>query len=107
MLSLFDSDLDFKSNRVRLWQPGTIAELAESEGLVEVPAAVLNESGVVRRKQLSTELVSLCHLLNTLLGVTMSDGTNTSVAMPLHATRELFLIQQYVPAEEIACMCIS
>lgn len=46
MLSLFDSDLDFKNNRVRLWQPGTVADLAESEGLVEVPAAVLNESGV-------------------------------------------------------------
>ena len=46
MLSLFDADLDFKSNRVRLWRPGTIAEVAASEGLVEVPAAVLNESGV-------------------------------------------------------------
>lgn len=45
MLSLFDSDLDFKNNRVRLWQPGTVAQLAASEGLVEVPAAVLNESG--------------------------------------------------------------
>lgn len=45
MLSLFDSDLDFKNNRVRLWQPGTVAQLAASEGLLEVPAAVLNESG--------------------------------------------------------------
>lgn len=45
MLSLFDADLDFKSSRVRLWRPGTIADVAASEGLVEVPAAVLNESG--------------------------------------------------------------
>lgn len=44
-LSLFDADLDFAAKRVRLWQPGTIADLAASEGLVEVPAAVLNESG--------------------------------------------------------------
>jgi hypothetical protein len=42
---MFDSDLDFKKNRVRLWRPGTVAELAGSEGLEEVPAAVLNESG--------------------------------------------------------------
>lgn len=42
---MFDSDLDFKKNRVRLWKPGTVAELAASEGLEEVPAAVLNESG--------------------------------------------------------------
>lgn len=45
VLSLFDSDLDFKKNRVRLWKPGTIAELAAAEGLEELPAAVLNESG--------------------------------------------------------------
>lgn len=45
VLSMFDSDLDFKKNRVRLWRPGTVAELAGSEGLEEVPAAVLNESG--------------------------------------------------------------
>jgi hypothetical protein len=49
---MFDSDLDFKGNRVRLWQPGTVAELAAADGLVEVPAAVLNESG--RTKLLCT-----------------------------------------------------
>lgn len=47
VLSMFDSDLDFAHNRVRLWTPGTVAQLAASEGLVEVPAAVLNESGIV------------------------------------------------------------
>lgn len=52
VLSMFDSDLDFKGNRVRLWQPGTVAELAAADGLVEVPAAVLNESG--RTKLLCT-----------------------------------------------------
>jgi hypothetical protein len=47
VLSMFDSDLDFAKSRVRLWQPGTVSELAAQDGLVEVPAAVLNESGGV------------------------------------------------------------
>jgi hypothetical protein len=42
---MFDADLDFKASRVRLWQPGTVAQFADAEGLVPVPAAVLNESG--------------------------------------------------------------
>lgn len=33
--------------RIRLWAPGSAAQLAASEGLVEVPAAVLNETGVL------------------------------------------------------------
>jgi hypothetical protein len=45
VLQLFDSDLDFDKSRVRLWRPGTVGALAESQGLLEVPAAVLNETG--------------------------------------------------------------
>eukprot|EP00882_Tetradesmus_deserticola_P001300 GHRQ01001405.1.p1 GENE.GHRQ01001405.1~~GHRQ01001405.1.p1 ORF type:complete len:396 (+),score=134.85 GHRQ01001405.1:46-1233(+) len=47
VLALFDTDLDFDRSRVRLWQPGSVGPLAGSQGLVEVPAAVLNETGVL------------------------------------------------------------
>ncbi|KAF6250944.1 hypothetical protein COO60DRAFT_1298685 [Scenedesmus sp. NREL 46B-D3] len=47
VLQLFDTDLDFDQARVRLWQPGAVGSLASSQGLVEVPAAVLNETGVL------------------------------------------------------------
>eukprot|EP00879_Flechtneria_rotunda_P012157 GHRR01012697.1.p1 GENE.GHRR01012697.1~~GHRR01012697.1.p1 ORF type:complete len:211 (+),score=60.25 GHRR01012697.1:694-1326(+) len=47
VLQLFDTDLDFNKSRVRLWAPGTAANVAYAEGMVEVPAAVLNESGVL------------------------------------------------------------
>uniref|UniRef100_A0A383VMM9 Peptidase A2 domain-containing protein n=1 Tax=Tetradesmus obliquus TaxID=3088 RepID=A0A383VMM9_TETOB len=47
VLQLFDTDLDFDRSRVRLWQPGAVGALAERQGLVEVPAAVLNETGVL------------------------------------------------------------
>jgi hypothetical protein len=45
VLQLFDTDLDFDRSRVRLWQPGAVGALADGQGLVEVPAAVLNETG--------------------------------------------------------------
>ena len=44
-LSMFDADLDFPAGRLRLWAPGTAA--AAAPGLVAVPAAVLNETGLV------------------------------------------------------------
>ena len=43
LLSLFDADLDFPKNRIRLWEPGT----ADTSGLVEIPAAVVNESMLI------------------------------------------------------------
>lgn len=45
-LSLFDLDLDFPAGRIRLWRPGTAKQAAEKAGLVEIPAVVLNESGL-------------------------------------------------------------
>jgi hypothetical protein len=43
LLSLFDVDFDFKNNRLRFWKPGT----ADTTGLVEIPAVVINESGLI------------------------------------------------------------
>mmetsp|Transcript_4399 Transcript_4399/g.9518 ORF Transcript_4399/g.9518 Transcript_4399/m.9518 type:complete len:435 (-) Transcript_4399:203-1507(-) len=43
LLSLFDADLDFPRNRIRLFEPGT----ADASGLVEIPAAVVNESMLI------------------------------------------------------------
>ena len=45
-LSLFDLDLDFKAGRIRLWKPGTAQQAAMKAGLVEIPAVVINESGL-------------------------------------------------------------
>jgi hypothetical protein len=39
-LQLFDVDFDFPKNRLRFYQPGT----ADTSGLVEIPAVVINES---------------------------------------------------------------
>lgn len=47
MLDYFDSDFDFDKKRFRLWAPGTAAAQAEKAGLTEIPAAVLNESGLL------------------------------------------------------------
>ena len=47
VLSLFDTDLDFPGSRIRLWSPGDGAAVAANTGLVEVPAAVLNETGLL------------------------------------------------------------
>ena len=43
MLSLFDVGFDFAKGRLRLWAPGT----ALKAGLVEIPGAVLNETGLI------------------------------------------------------------
>ena len=42
-LSQYDVDLDFPAGRVRLYAPGT----AETKGMAEIPAVVLNESGLL------------------------------------------------------------
>ena len=45
-LSLFDVDLDFPAGRLRLYAPGTVAAVAQAAGLVEIPAVVINETGL-------------------------------------------------------------
>lgn len=47
MLDYFDSDFDCPAQRFRLWAPGTAAAQANKAGLTEIPAAVLNESGLL------------------------------------------------------------
>jgi len=47
LLDMFDTDLDFPKNRLRLWSPGTAAGAASKAGLVEIPDAVLNETGLL------------------------------------------------------------
>ncbi|KAI8474268.1 MAG: hypothetical protein J3K34DRAFT_408000 [Monoraphidium minutum] len=47
MLSLFDADFDFPAGRLRLYRPGEGAAAAAEAGLIEVPAAVINESGLL------------------------------------------------------------
>lgn len=43
LLSLFDVEFDFPNNRIRFWKPGT----ADKKGLVEIPAVVINETGLI------------------------------------------------------------
>ena len=43
LLSQFDVDFDFPNQRVRFWKPGT----APTNGLVEIPAVVINETGLI------------------------------------------------------------
>ena len=47
MLDLFDADFDFRAGRFRLWAPGSAAKAAAKAGLVEIPAIVINESGLL------------------------------------------------------------
>lgn len=48
VLSQFDVDLDFKAGRIRLYKPGTAAaEVADKAGLVEIPAVVINDTGIL------------------------------------------------------------
>ena len=47
LLQLFDLDLDFPAGRLRLFSPGEGLAAAAAAGLAEVPAAVLNETGVL------------------------------------------------------------
>lgn len=42
-LSLFDVEIDFPNNRLRLYRPGQ----APHNGMVEIPAAVINETGLL------------------------------------------------------------
>lgn len=47
LLQLFDVDFDFPAGRIRFFRPGEGVAVAEAAGLVDVPAAVLNETGVL------------------------------------------------------------
>lgn len=47
LLEMFDVDFDFPEGRLRFFKPGDGASVAAGAGLVEVPAAVLNETGVL------------------------------------------------------------
>ncbi|KAL7487350.1 hypothetical protein ACHAW6_012949 [Cyclotella cf. meneghiniana] len=45
LLEQFDVDLDFPNQRLRLWKPGTVREVAEKvEGMVAIDAVVVNET---------------------------------------------------------------
>ena len=50
-LSLFDVDFDFPNNRIRFWKPGT----ANKKGLDEIPAVVINETGLIGFRLLTPE----------------------------------------------------
>ena len=58
LLDLFDTDFDFTNNRLRLWSPGTAAGEASKKGLVMVPDAVLNETGLLGIRVTSTTATS-------------------------------------------------
>ena len=52
LLSLFDVDFDFPNNRLRFYQPGTFNKDTDtasrgSKDLVEIPALVINETGLL------------------------------------------------------------
>lgn len=47
VLALFDVDFDFPAGRLRLYRPGEGTAAAFAAGLAGVPAAVLNETGVL------------------------------------------------------------
>ena len=46
VLSLFDVDFDFAKERLRFWKPATAIK-AIKEKLVEIPAVVINETGLI------------------------------------------------------------
>jgi hypothetical protein len=54
LLSQFDADLDFAAGRFRVWAPGEGTAAAAQAGLVPVPAAVLNETGLLGIRVTST-----------------------------------------------------
>ena len=47
VLGLFDTDFDFPNNRLRLWVPGEGQAAAAEAGLSNLPAALLNETGLI------------------------------------------------------------
>ena len=48
LLSMFDVDFDFPKNRLRLWKPGSVREVAEiTERMVAIDAVVVNETGLL------------------------------------------------------------
>mmetsp|Transcript_22040 Transcript_22040/g.25085 ORF Transcript_22040/g.25085 Transcript_22040/m.25085 type:complete len:415 (+) Transcript_22040:77-1321(+) len=59
LLSLYDADFDFPRNRIRLWSPGTAiqgsgtstattdVDTTTQDSLVEIPAVVINETGLI------------------------------------------------------------
>lgn len=53
MLQLFDADFDFPKGILRLWSPGTAVSISNS--LIEIPAAVLNESGLIGIRLIGTK----------------------------------------------------
>jgi len=53
MLQLFDADFDFPKGILRLWSSGTAVTINKS--LIEIPAAVLNESGLIGIRLIGTK----------------------------------------------------
>jgi hypothetical protein len=47
LLSQFDVDFDFPKGRLRLYKPGTAVTSAKLEGMAEIPAVVINETGLL------------------------------------------------------------
>jgi len=58
LLDMFDSDFDFDSGRLRLWSPGTAAGEASKKGMVTIPDAVLNDTGLLGIRVTSTTATS-------------------------------------------------
>jgi predicted aspartyl protease len=47
LLDRFDVDFDFPAGRIRLWRAGTAAAAAKAAGMVEIPAVIINETGII------------------------------------------------------------
>jgi hypothetical protein len=47
VLGLFDTDFDFPNKHLRLWVPGEGQAAAAQAGLINLPAALLNETGLI------------------------------------------------------------
>ena len=50
-LDYFDTELDYPNQKLRLWRPGTL----NKSGLVEIPASIINESGLIGMRVLSAD----------------------------------------------------
>lgn len=53
VLSMFDVDFDFGKQRLRFWKPATAVKSIQ-EKLVEIPAYVINETGLIGIRLVST-----------------------------------------------------